>query len=275
MNIKQRAARAVIRGMRTPGTNRSKNLGRMTPEEKSIARQRIQEVGESPVFEYAETRRRPTLPSPEEQKRLRRSQAARDTMRFTMEHGRKGRLSPEAKESIRQQVESLASRPIKMGYGHHLETSFVPDNLRRDLETASALKERTTLALVDGTWYDVNHTKGRKTDDFGDPATAWFFGLGNGYDVTRFLVYADRAENAIEIAEDSWPKFFFSEISAASRVPEEEQDEWRFIESLGKLGKPEEDVRIFKEAEEVAHHAVPVGGNSLYRLPDGRVVEVR
>jgi hypothetical protein len=58
-------------------------------------------------------------------------------------------------------------------------------------------------------------------------------------------------------------------------VPEEEQDEWRYIESLGKLGKPEEDVRIFKEAEEVAHHAVPVGGNSLYRLPDGRVVEVR
>ena len=56
-------------------------------------------------------------------------------------------------------------------------------------------------------------------------------------------------------------------------MPEEEQDEWRFIESLGKLGKPEEDVRIFKKAEEVAHHAVPVG-NDLYRLPDGRVVEV-
>ena len=56
-------------------------------------------------------------------------------------------------------------------------------------------------------------------------------------------------------------------------MPEEEQDEWRFIESLGKLGKPEDDVRIFKKAEEVAHHAVPVG-NDLYRLPDGRVVEV-
>ena len=267
MNIKQKAARAVIRGMRHPGR-------RLSPEEKIIAHQRIKDVGESPVFEYAEARRRPTLPSPEEQKRLRKSQAARDVMRFTMERGRKGRLSPEAKESIRREVESLASGPIKMGYGHHLETSFVPDNLRRDLETASALKERTTLALVNGTWYDVNHTKGRKTDDFGDPATAWFFGLGNGYDVTRFLVYADRAENAIEIAEDSWPKFFFSEIRAASRVPEEEQDEWRFIESLGKLGKPEEDVRIFKEAYEVAHHAIPLG-NSLYRLPDGRVIEVR
>jgi hypothetical protein len=273
MNIKQKAARAVIRGMRTPGTNRSKNFGRMTPEEKRIARQRIQEVGESPVFEYAEARRRPVLPSPEEQKRLRQSQAARDVMRFAMERGRKGRLSPEAKEGIRQQVESLSSSPLKMGYGHHLETSFVPTQLRRDLETASALKERSTLALVDGTWYDVNHVKGRKTDDFGDPATAWFFGLGQGYDITRFLVYSDRGEAAIEIAEDAWPRFFFSEIRAASSVPEEEQDDWQYIESLGKLGKPEEDVRIFNQAEEVAHHAVPLG-NSLYRLTDGRVVEV-
>ena len=274
MNIKQRAARAVIRGMRTSGTNRSKNLGRMTPEEKRIARQRIQEVGESPVFEYAETRRRPTLPSPEEQKLLRQSQAARDVMRFTMEHGRKGRLSPEAKESIRRQVESLATRPIKMGYGHHLETSFVPKQLKRDLETASALKERSTVALVDNTWYDANHVKGRKKDTYGDSSRAWFFGLGQGYDITRFVVYADRAEDAVEIAEDTWPRFFFSEIKAPSRVPEEEQDEWRFIGSLGKLGKPEEDVRIFKEADEVAYHAVPLG-NSLYRLPDGRVVEVR
>ena len=265
MNIKQKAARAVIRGMRHPGR-------RLSPEEKIIAHQRIKDVGESPVFEYAEARRRPTLPSPEEQRRLRQSQAARDVMRFTMEHGRKGRLSPEAKESIRQQVESLSSRPIKMGYGHNLETSFVPKHLQRDLETASALRKRSTMALVDGTWYDVNHVKGRKTDTFGDPATAWFFGLGQGNDITRFVVYADRAEDAIEIAEDSWPKFFFSEIRAASRVPEEEQDEWRFIESLGKLGKPEEDVRIFKEAYEVAHHAIPLG-NSLYRLPDGRVIE--
>jgi hypothetical protein len=267
MNIKQRAARAVIRGMRHPGK-------KLSAEEKRIALQRIQEVGENPVFEYAETRRRPTLPSPEEQRRLRQSHAARDMMRFAMEHGRKGRLSPEDKEAIKQQVESLASRPIKMGYGHRVETSFVPKQLKRDLETASALKERSTVALVEGTWYDVNHVKGRKTDDFSDPATAWFFGLGQGYDITRFIVYSDRSEDAIEIAEDTWPKFFFSEIRAASRVPEEEQDEWRFIESLGKLGKPEEDVRIFKEADEVAHHAVPLG-NSLYRLPDGRVVEVR
>jgi hypothetical protein len=266
MNIKQRAARAVIRGMRHPGK-------KLTPEEKRIARQRIQDVSESPVFEYAETRRRPALPSPEEQRRLRQSQAARDVMRFTMERGRKGRLSPEAKESIRRQVESLSSKPIKMGYGHHLETSFVPKHLKRDLETASALKERATVALVDGTWYDVNHVQGRKIDSYGDPATAWFFGLGQGYDITRFLVYADRGEDAIEIAEDTWPKFFFSEIKAVSRVPEEEQDEWRFIESISKFGKPEEDVRIFKKAEQVAHHAVPVG-NNLYRLTDGRVVEV-
>ena len=152
MNIKQKAARAVIRGMRHPGR-------RLSPEEKIIAHQRIKDVGESPVFEYAEARRRPTLPSPEEQRRLRQSQAARDVMRFTMEHGRKGRLSPEAKESIRQQVESLSSRPIKMGYGHNLETSFVPKHLQRDLETASALRKRSTMALVDGTWYDVNHVK--------------------------------------------------------------------------------------------------------------------
>ena len=258
--------------MRSPGTNRSRNLGRMTPEEKRIARQRIHDVGENPVFGYAETRSKPSLPSPEEQKLLRRSQAAKDLVRFHRE-GRHGKMSAEAKEDIRQRSEEYANRPLKMGYGHHLETSFVPKQLRRDLETVSALKERTTLALVDGTWYDVNHVKGRKTDPYGDPSAAWFFGLGQGYDITRFVVYAERAEDAIEIAEDSWPRFFFSEIKATSRVPEDEQDEWRFIESLGKLGKPEEDVRIFKQAEEVAHHAVPLG-NSLYRLSDGRVIEV-
>ena len=257
---RSQAAKAVIRGMRA-------RKGRLTPEEKHEALRRIRDVEESPVFRYAEERRRPALPSPEEQKRLRQSQAARDLIRFSREGKRYGRLSPEAKESIRQRSEEFASRPLKMGYGHHLETTFVPRGLQRELETASALRERTTLVLVDGTWYDVNHSKGRNED-----GPAWFFGLGSGYDITRFVVHAEHAEDAIEIAEDTWPRFFFSEIKAPSRVPEEEQDEWRFIESLGKLGKPEEDVRIFKQAEEVAHHAVPLG-NSLYRLTDGRVVE--
>jgi hypothetical protein len=245
--------------MRRPGQ-------KLTPEERTMALIHARSAAESPAYKYAETGSRPILPSAEEQKRLRKIRAMRSIVGMQHEYGRR-KFDPDARHFIVQQAEDFASRPIEMEYGHRVKTSFMPKRLQADLEASSRLKARDTLALVDGTWFDVNHLKGRKED--GRP---WFFGLGQGYDITRFLVYADSGESAIDIAENAWPRFFFSEIRSPKRVPDEEQDEWRFIESIGKLGKPEEDVRIFKQAEEVAHHATPLG-DGLYRLRDGRVVE--
>jgi hypothetical protein len=55
-----------------------------------------------------------------------------------------------------------------------------------------------------------------------------------------------------------------------------EAERYTFIESLGKWGLPEEDIRIFKKVTEFVRGAKKIRAHAdIYRLPDGRIVEAR
>ena len=156
------------------------------------------------------------------------------------------------------------------------DSAMIPERLRKMRETEQQLKGRETLALVGGEWYYVNHIRGRSDDGYNKP---YFIGVSSGYDITRFVVWAPNQDEAATIAEETWPRFFFTEIIAPQKLERliangtEDENDWRFIEGIGKFGKPEEDIRLFEKAQEVAYHTKKIDG--YYRLTDGRLVDAR
>lgn len=265
-NIHLRALRGAIRGVRKPGQ-------KMSAVERREAERRAKVAEESEAYRLLETKQRLDMPSPEEQRRMRKKYAMQystlsqdpDTRRHLFDLS--GKLRPEHRESLLGHVESLSRSK---------DSAMVPERLRRLKETEKQLKGRETLALVNGEWFYVNHVRGKSDDGFNKP---YFIGTGNGYDITRFLIWARNQEEAVDIAENTWPRFFFTDITTPQKLEklveagQEDENDWRFIEDIGKVGKPEEDIRMFEMASEVSYHAKKING--YYRLTDGRLVEAK
>jgi len=265
-NIHLRALRGAVRGVRKPGH-------KLTVAERQEAARRAKVAEESEAYRLLETKQRLAMPSPEEQRRMRKQYAMRYSTvdqenPVTRRHlfDLSGKLRPEHRESLLRHVESLSRAK---------DSAMIPERLRKLRETEAQLKGRETLALVSGEWFYVSHVRG-KSDDFNKP---YFFGVGNGYDITRFVVWAPNQEEAVNVVEETWPRFFFTEIVSPEKLERlvasgnEVEDDWRFIEGLGKFGKPEQDIRLFEQAQEVAYHAKKING--YYRLTDGRLIEAR
>lgn len=265
-NIHLRALRGAVRGVRKPGH-------KMTVAERQEAARRAKEAEGSEAYRLLETGQKLTMPSAEEQRRMRKKYAMQysalsqdpDTRRHLFDLS--GKLRPEHRESLLGHVEAVSRSK---------GSAMIPERLRKMQETEQRLKGRETLALANGEWFYVNHVRGRSDGGYNKP---YFIGAGSGYDITRFVVWAPNQEEAIDIAENTWPRFFFTEIVTPGKLERlvengtEDEGDWRFIESIGKLGKPEQDIRMFEKAQEVAYHAKKIG--EYYRLTDGRLVEAR
>ena len=261
-NIHFRALKGAIRGVRKPGH-------KMTADERYQAARRAKEAEGSETYRLLETGQKLNMPSAEEQRRMRKKYALQYTT-----GGSEGRhlfdpatrkLRPEHRQSVLGHVEAISRSD---------SSAMIPERLRQMQETSSRLKGRETLALVGNEWFYVSHVRGRADDGYNKP---FFIGIGNGYDITRFIIWAPNQDEAVDVAETSYPRFFFTEIIAPQKLKRliadgtEDENDWRFIESMGKLGKPEQDIRIFEQAREVAYHAKKIG--EYYRLTDGRLVE--
>ncbi len=107
-------------------------------------------------------------------------------------------------------------------------------------------KEEETFALVRGEgWINVDHVYGDESD--GDP---WLIGMGQGYDMSRILVYADNEGDAVEIAEENFPEFMGSE--ATEEELEEAEDEGRSVfYAKDKAWIEDEDMRMLQKAKRV------------------------
>jgi hypothetical protein len=173
------------------------------------------------------------------------------------EYERQGqrKLPPSAKEWLRTVAKGKAD-------DYHLHASVKHNN-----------PKRADLALVDGTWFVVDRYR-KDPESYSDKPKPYFIGIGSGYDIHRYLIVADDESAAIEAAEYLWPRALFSDIKSPKRVKPDEEDEYTYIERLGKMGKREEDIRIFKRAREFVSNAVKIDPHgSDYRLPDGRIIE--
>lgn len=266
-NLHLSALRGAVKGLRKPGR-------KLSVEERREAARRAKVAEGSDAYQHLEKRQKLHLPSPEEQRRMRKKYALQYSTSMqsseTRQHlfGSGKVLKPEHRQSLLAHADSISRSS---------GSAMIPEKLRRLQETDKQLKDRHTLALVRGTWYTVWKVHGKSEDGYNKP---YFIGLGLGFDIQRFLVWASNESDASDIAENTWPKHFFDEIMTASRLDkkiadgEEDEDHWAFIESTGKMGKRTEDVRIFEKAEDVAYHAKKIAAHeNLYRLPDGRLVE--
>lgn len=266
--IKSKAAQAVLRG-------RGWKPGQKIPaHERGVVRQDIRWAAESPVFRHLEEKTRPELPSPEEQERIRNLYAlkylARD--RRSRVPGRPRRVEdPEMRRSLMEQARDLSRTPHVDKYTKKKKYTFTPRSLGEKLDTAELLRGRNVLVLVDGTWMEADKVAGRRDSDYNKP---YVIAVGMGFSATVLLVWAHSDDEAVEVAEDRWPHLLFGEtLRKGQEPPPEEEEEWTWIDSLGKWGKREEDIRFFKVAEDVSQ-AKSLGSGRLYRLTDGRVVEV-
>lgn len=271
-SIRSQAAQAVLRGRGwKPGQ-------KVSPKVAREAKYAIERTAKSQVFRHLQEGTRPTLPSPEEQERIRYIAIMRRNAEEKLGRtpGRKRIADPEQRKSIMEWSRKLASDPPhKKPYTKKLRHTFTPRPIQERIDQADLLRERRTVARMPGVipdvqWIEVDHIAGKREDGY-----PWLIAVGNSFSTTIFLVWADHQETAVEIAEERWPKSFFSEI--VKNPPENEDGEveegYDFISSLGKWGKREEDIRFFVEASEVSL-AKQLGQDRLFRLTDGRVVEV-
>ena len=267
-NIHLRALRGAVKGVRRPGH-------KMTAEQRHEAERRASVAEKSLAYQHLERREPLHLPNAEEQRRMRKKYAMQySTQGYeARQHlfGPNGKkLKPEHRESLLAHVESVSRSQ---------GSAMIPENLRRMQEVSKQLKGRSTLARVNGEWFDVGHVHGTSEGGYNKP---YFIGVGIGYGMMRFIVWANNESDASDIAENTWPKDFFDEIMATSRLErkieagEEEEDHWAFIESIGKMGKRTEDIRMFAKASEVVYHAKKIAEHDyLYRAPDGRIIEAK
>jgi hypothetical protein len=271
-SIRSRAAQAVLRGRGwKPGQ-------KLDPKIAKEAKYNIKRAAESHVYRHLEEGTHPSVPSPEEQERIRylaimRSHAQEKRSRGP---GVKRITDPEQRKAIMEWSRKLASSPPhKEPYTKKLRHTFTPRSVQEKIDQTALLRERRTVARMPGVipdmeWIEVDHVAGKRED--GQP---WLIAVGSGFSATIYLVWADHQDTAAEIAEERWPRAFFSDI--VKNPPEEdgEMDEgYDFIPSLGKFGKREEDIRFFVKATEVSLAKQLDSHDRLFRLTDGRVVRV-
>lgn len=161
-------------------------------------------------------------------------------------------------------------------YGGEKEARKVSP-IYRDLPGQKVLR----LAKVNGDWFSVHRKALVDPDSW--KGEYYFFGIGSGFDILRIVVKADSLEEAMEHAENKLPKLFFTKVITTRQYDKLSGDDWEtdpdnyhFIESLGKWGLPEEDIRIAKKVTEyvpTAAQAKPYTNTAI--LPDGRKVEYR
>jgi len=263
-SIRRQAAEAVLRGRGwKPGQ-------KLSPKVAHEAKYDIEVTAQSPMFRHLQERTKPVLPSDVEQERIRYIHALRyyaESPEF-----RSQRRDPEARRAIIEHARSLASEPPDVNkYTKKKRYTFTPSQLQRRIDEAELLKERRTLILLpnEDRWIEADRITGKRED--GKP---YVIAVGNGYSATILLVWANDDSEAVEIAENKWPKLLFSKI--AKNPPEvdgEEEDGWEIISGLGKWGRREEDIRFFVVASEVSTAKKIDPYSRLYRLADGRVVE--
>ena len=148
-NIHLRALRGAVRGVRKPGH-------KMTVAERQEAARRAKEAEGSEAYRLLETGQKLTMPSAEEQRRMRKKYAMQysalsqdpDTRRHLFDLS--GKLRPERRESLLGHVEAVSRSK---------GSAMIPERLRRLRETEKQLKGRETLALVNGEWFYVNHVR--------------------------------------------------------------------------------------------------------------------
>lgn len=138
------------------------------------------------------------------------------------------------------------------------------------------------LAKVKGTWYYVERYS--KDPNSWKEDSIFFFGPGSGFDISRIAIKANDFESAMEHAENKYPHLFFTKTITNKQFRKLEEDpgdgwesdpeNYRFIESKGKWGLPEQDIRIAGKVEEYIPTAVQSDDHSREAiLPDGRKVE--
>jgi hypothetical protein len=256
-----RALKAVVKERR-----RSTGQPRLLGEERGLAKQRAQWAAESPVYRAIEEKRKLIAPTPEEVKR----RAHRHALKYITQQYRsgwnRGKVAPEHRESMKAHAHNLA----KGG-------SFIPRATADALEAVGMQKKNIAVARIGEDWLKVYRVKGNSSD--GEP---WFIGPGLGYDIQRLVVFADGESSAYEIAQETWPDSMFGEIISRAKLdklPEREQEGYEYIQSgskEGRWGMPSEDIRIWKRPNEFFRNAKQITPHSsLYRLPDGRVIEAR
>ncbi len=110
----------------------------------------------------------------------------------------------------------------------------------------------------------MDRTAGNEHD--GEP---WFIGSGAGFDVNRFLVYANNEGDAEEIVEERWPDRWGDRIPKKEEAEAEESGLGTFF-SRGRVWYTPEDVRIFVVATRVVK-GTPVGASEA-KLSTGEVI---
>lgn len=168
-------------------------------------------------------------------------------------------------ENIRRYGSEKAAKKISPIYRAHPEKSTIK------------------LALVPGKigeqWFSVHKI-------YRDPSSwkkiPFFFGIGQGYDISRILVFADSLEDAYTAGEEKYPHLFFTKVISNrqyAKLEENPDDSWEgnpehyhFIESKNKWGLPDEDIRIAKKAERYVPTAVKIDSRTAI-IPDGSKVD--
>lgn len=257
-----KALKAVTKERRVSGG------GRFKGEERAVAKQRAKWAAQSPVYQAIEAKRKLPMPTPEEIKKRSKSYALKYITREYRQGWRTKKVAPEHRVGIMEQAERLATGG-----------SFIPRKTQEAMESAQLQRKNVAVARIGRDWLTVHNIAGTKDEGYNKP---YFIGPGLGYDVRRIVVFAHDDSEAYEIAQEKYPKDMFSEVISRAKLDKIEKEDsseaerYTYIERLNKWGLPEEDIRIFKVASEFYRNAKALGGHtSLYRLPDGRVIEAR
>ena len=125
-------------------------------------------------------------------------------------------------------------------------------------------KKQQKFALVPGHgWLVIDHVVGTPRD--GRP---WFIGIGQGFDVSRFLVYANGSSDAEEILEEKFPDRLGEKLSRAEARKAEENGEGVFYS--GPHTYRYREVRINRVAKQVRHGAIQLGSEA--KLKSGKTI---
>lgn len=261
-SLYRRALRGIVKGYR-----RASREKKIPISERPSALQSARWAAEDPVYEALERKKRIRKPAADVVARKKRSYALRSLVQqYKQGWGRK-KVAPEHRESLLAHAADLT-----------LSETYMPHDLREQLEVSKRYATKHKVALVGGDWFTVDRVKGDPSD--GKP---YFIGVGVGYDIRRLVVFAYDDSSAIEIAEDTWPESMFDEIISAKKLEELEKEDpdaaERYQPVVGKkramFGCPSEDIRIFEPAKDYHSNATKVGKLGLYRLKDGTLIEAR
>lgn len=259
-NLYMKALKAVAKGHRSTSGG-----AKIRGEDRKVLKLYAKWLAEDPVFAAEVKRQKIPKPTPENLAKASYRNALKEMVRGYRQGWNRKKVAPEHRESILSAAKASSGKRKLGKYESGTGYTFLPRKVSSQLEAATRQRRKEAVALVDGQWYEVgNVLKGE-----GKP---FLIGVGNGYSMIRFVVFARSEDDAYELAEQKWPKVFFNDIT--SKPPKDDALDVYYIESIGKWGTREQDIRMLKRVKEFHSNSVNVG-NHLYRLKDGRVVEAR